>query len=71
MAIWKQNNDISRSIFLSGSLLGWNEEINTIITLDTELVKNSFLIKDIEYTKSDNGTISNINFVDKNLFKGE
>jgi len=69
MANWKKSNDISKSISLSGSVLGWNEEINTIKKLDTELVKESYLIKDIEYIKNNNGTISDITFVDKNLFK--
>lgn len=69
MLQWKKTNDISKSILLTGTILNWNEKINTIVKLDTQIVKNSYLIKDIEYLKGNNGTISNITFVDKNLFK--
>ena len=68
LANWKKNNDISKSINLTAIVTGWDLEINTIVRLDTEIVKNSYLVKDIEYSKSDSGTISKLTLVDKGLF---
>jgi len=68
LANWKKNNDIANSISLTGVVTNWDLEINTIVKIETSLVQNSFLIKDINYSKSNSGTVSNITFVNKDLF---
>ena len=68
LANWKKNNDIANSIALTGIVVGWDLEINEIVKVETDIVNNSFLIKDIQYERSNNGTISHITFVDKDLF---
>lgn len=69
MANWKKNNDISNSILLEGTITGWDLEINTIAKIEREPVNGYFLVNDIIYSKGDNGTISKVKFVDRNLFK--
>ena len=68
MAKWKKNNDQAKAIQLSGVVVGWDLEINTIVKIETDFVSSSFLIKDITYTKGDNGTISTVTFVSKDLY---
>ena len=68
LANWKNNNSKAKSLNLSCSLNSWDYDINTIISFDTEIVKGSFLIKDISYSKGDSGTISRLTLVDKGLF---
>lgn len=69
LANWQKNNDESRSISLNGKVIGWDLDINTIAKLETEVVNNTFLIKDIAYSKTESGTVSDVVFVGKNLFK--
>lgn len=69
LANWKMNLDKARSLTLSGTILGWDLEINQLVKIDTSLIKNTFLIMDIEYVKGNEGTTSNIILVDKDLFK--
>lgn len=68
LAKWKKNNDISNSIVLNGEVVGWDLEINTIVKIETEIVNGYFLISSIEYEKGENGTISKVKFIDRNLF---
>lgn len=69
MANWKKNNDISNSIFLDGVVLGWDYDLNTIFKIETDIVNGFYLVNSIVFSKSDNGTLANIKFVDKDLFK--
>lgn len=68
LAQWKKNNNKAKEVQLNGVIVGWDLEINTIVEIDTEFVKNSFLIKDIVYSKGNNGTISSVTFVSKDLY---
>jgi len=68
MAEWKKNNSLARSISLDGKFEGWEFEINTIYKIETKNVKEQMLIKDIQYSKDNNGTISKVTFVSKDLF---
>ena len=68
MAKWKKNNDISNSIILTCSVNNWDYETNTLINIESEIVNNTFLVRDIIYEKGNNGLISNLTLVDKGLF---
>jgi len=68
MAKWKRNNDISKSINLQIVIDNWDIEINTIIKIDTSIVKNDFLVKDITYTYDNGGKKASATLVDKGLF---
>jgi len=68
LAKWQLNHNKASEISLTAVVKGWDLEINTIVKLETEIVNNSFLIKDITYSKSDSGTISNVTFVSKDLY---
>lgn len=68
LANWQKNHNKVDEVNLSAVVYGWDLEINTIVKLETSLVNNSFLIKDIRYNKSDNGTISNVTLVSKDLY---
>ena len=68
LAKWQLNHNKVSEISLTAVVKGWDLEINTIVKLETEIVNNSFLIKDITYSKSDSGTISNVTFVSKDLY---
>jgi len=68
LAKWQLNKNKAEELTLSAVVQGWNLEINTIVKIDTSIVQNSFLIKEITYTKNDSGTVSNITFVSKGLF---
>ncbi len=68
MANWKKNNADANSTQLEITVTGWDYEINNIVKIDSQIIKNSYLIKSINYTKGNNGKISNITLVDKGLF---
>ena len=68
LAKWQLNHNKASEVNLTAIVIGWDLEINTIIKIETDLVNGSFLIKDITYTKSDNGTISNVVFISKDLY---
>ena len=68
LAKWQLNHNKVSEISLTAVVKGWDLEINTIVKLETEIVNNSFLIKDISYSKSDSGTISNVTFVSKDSY---
>lgn len=68
LAKWKKNNNQTKAVQLTGVVVGWDLKINTIVKIETSFVNNSFLIKDITYSKGDNGTISNVTFVSKDLY---
>ena len=68
LAEWKKNNSLARSISIDGKFESWDFDINTIYNIDTKKAKGQFLIKDIQYSKDNSGTISKVNFVDKDLF---
>lgn len=68
MAKWKKNNDKANSQQLDITIYDWNLEINQLVTIDSELIKNDFLIKEITYERSKNGTISKLTLVEKDLF---
>ena len=68
LAQWRKNHNRVEEISLTAVVQGWDLEINTIVKLETAIINNSFLIKDITYSKSDNGTISNVTFVSKDLY---
>lgn len=65
---WQKNLNVANSINLTATVIGWDLEINTIVKLETEIINNSFLIKDILYTKDNNGTISKLTLVSKDLY---
>lgn len=68
MSNWAKNFEIANSIFLNGVVVGWKLETNTIVKIETELVNGSFLVKEIEYSKGDNGTVSKVIFISKDLY---
>ena len=68
LAKWQYNKNKSEELSLTAVVHGWELEINTIVKIDTEIVQNSFLIKEISYTKDNSGTVSNVTFVSKGLF---
>jgi len=68
LAEWKKNNSLAKSISVDAKFKDWDYDINTIHNLDTKKTKGQFLIKDIQYSKDNNGTIAKVNFVDKDLF---
>tara|TARA_B110000858_G_C17798887_1_gene474060 strand:- start:1867 stop:2784 length:918 start_codon:yes stop_codon:yes gene_type:complete len=68
LANWKKNNSIANGTQLSIKVDNWDLEINKIIAIDSQLIKDSFLIKSISYEKSDLGLISSVTLVDKGLF---
>lgn len=71
LAQWQKNQNNVEEVSLTAVVKGWDLQINTIVKLETEIVNNSFLVKDITYNKSDNGTISNVTFVSKDLYNVE
>jgi len=71
LAQWQKNNNNVEEVSLTGVIKDWGIEINTVEKLETEIVNNSFLIKDATYNKSDNGTITNVTFVSKDLYNVE
>ena len=68
LAKWQKNFNKVNEVSLTAIVEGWDLEINTIVKLETTVVQNSFLIKEITYSKSDSGTISNVVFVSKDLY---
>ena len=68
LAKWQRNHNNVDEVSLTAVVKGWDLEINTIVKLETEIISNSFLIKDITYNKSDSGTISNVTFVSEDLY---
>lgn len=68
LAEWKKNHNKVSEVSLTATVEGWDLEINTIVKLETSLVNNSFLIKEIVYSKSENGTVSNITLISKELY---
>lgn len=68
LAKWKMNNSIANAIQLEISIDNWDYDINTIIQIDSQVVKNSYLIKTISYKKGNNGTMSTLALVGKDLF---
>lgn len=68
LAKWQKNHNKVDEIKLSGAVIGWDLEINTIRKLETSIVNNDFLVHDIVFRKDDSGTVSNVNFVSKDLY---
>jgi len=68
LAEWQKNHNKVSEVSLTAIVQGWDLEINTIVKLETEIVNNNFLIKEITYSKSDSGTISNVIFISKDLY---
>lgn len=68
LAKWQLNKNKAEEVTLSAVVYGWDLEINTIVKVNTSVVNNSFLIKEIKYSKSDSGTVSDVIFVEKGLF---
>lgn len=68
MAKWKKNHNKVDEVTLTAKITGWDLEINTILKLDTEIVKNSFLLKDIVYTKGEQGTVSDLVLASKDAY---
>jgi len=69
LAKWKKNNNKSNEICLRAVVYGWDFSINTIVKVETDVVNASFLIKDITYLKGDNGTVSDMTLVSKDLYE--
>ena len=68
MSKWKKNFNKVEEISLTAKVTGWDLEINTIVKIETDIVNGSFLIKDIVYTKGDNGTVSDVIFTSKDAY---
>jgi len=68
MAKWKMKFNKVDEVSLRGKMTGWDLEINTIIKLETSIVNNSFLIKDIVYSKGEDGTTSDIVLASKDAY---
>lgn len=69
MAEWKKNYNNAREISLEAKVYdGWDLEINTLVKIETSFVENIFLIKELTHNKGDNGTYTDIVFVDRNLY---
>lgn len=68
MSNWKKDNAEANGIQLDITVDNWDYDINTIIGIDSQLIKNSYLIKSISFIKGNNGKVSNLVLVDKRLF---
>jgi len=68
LAEWKLNHNKAQSINITAVVNNWDLEINTILKIETSLVNGSFLIKDINYTKDNSGTVSKVILVSKDLY---
>ncbi len=68
MAKWKKNYNNAKEISLTAKVYGWDLEVNTLVKIDTSLVNNTFLVKEITYNKGDSGTYMDVTFVDRNLY---
>ena len=68
LALWEKNKNKADEENLTAVVYGWDLEINTIVKLETSIVNNSYLIKEIEYSKGDGGTVSKLTLVQKDLF---
>jgi prophage tail gpP-like protein len=68
LAKWKKNNDISNSINLTATIDNWDYGINTLVEIKSEIVNNTFLIKNITYDRNNDGLTSTLELVDKGLF---
>lgn len=68
LARWKKNVNLAESIQLNVEVYGWDLEINTIVKVKTEIIDASFLVQDVLYTKSNEGTISKATFISKDLY---
>lgn len=66
---WEKQNREANSEKLTISILNWDFDINTILQIDTQIIKNSYLIKSINYTYSGTaGKISNLELINKDLY---
>ncbi len=68
LAKWEKNKNKAEEANITAIIKDWDIEINTIIKLETSVVNNSFLVKDIIYTKNENGTVCDLTLIDKDLF---
>lgn len=68
LAKWEKNKNKAEEANITAIVKDWDIDINTIIKLETSVVNNSFLVKDIIYTKNENGTVSDLTLIDKDLF---
>ncbi len=68
LAKWHLNKNKADEMKLTAVVVGWELQIGTIIDIDTDVVKGSFLIKEATYTKDNNGTQTSISLVSKELF---
>ncbi len=68
MAKWKKNHNKVDEVSLTAKVTGWDLDINTIVKLETEIVNNSFLLKDIVYRKGNAGTTSDLVLASKDSY---
>lgn len=68
LAQWKKNNANANGTQVSIVVNNWDFEPNTLVSIDTDIVKDTFLIKSVTYTKDNNGTNSQLILIDKGLF---
>ena len=69
LAKWEKQNKEANSEKLTITLLNWDFDINTILQIDTQIIKNSYLIKSIDYSySSTGGKISKLELINKELY---
>ena len=68
MAKWKMNHNKVDEVSLNAKVTDWDLEINTVVKLETEIVSNSFLLKDIVYRKGNSGTTSDLVLASKDSY---
>jgi len=68
MCKWKNNSDKARSFNLDVSIVGWDIDINSVIKIEAPFASGFWLVLDVDYSKSDNGSVSNLILCDKDLF---
>ena len=66
---WEKQNREANSEKLTISVLNWDFEMNTILEIDTPIIKNAYLIKSINYSySSTGGKISKLELINKELY---
>lgn len=68
LAKWQKNHNKANEVNLTAVIIGWDLQVNTIVKLETSLVNNSYLLKDIIFKKGNSGTTSDLTLVSKDLY---
>lgn len=71
LAKWELNKNKADEANITAIIQGWDIDINTIVKVETSIINNSFLVKEIIYYKDDSGTRSELTLIDKDLYNVE